>query len=199
MPVKSDHPSELAYQSAAWLLRCEVRAIKAVAKVEVGPEGAFIDATGEPVILYERHVFNRLTAGRHGGYRAPGLPGAYSLLSSSKPGGYGPVSVQHARLGAAVKLHKEAALKSCSWGLYQIMGENHKQAGYPVLQRFINAMYRGVDDHLRAFVMFIKADYRLVDAIREKDWGTFARIYNGPKHKNYDVRMARAYEGLQGG
>jgi hypothetical protein len=54
-------------------------------------------------------------------------------------------------------------------------------------------MYREADDHLRAFVMFIRHDYRLTDAIREKDWSSFAFVFNGPSHHGYDVRMARAY------
>jgi hypothetical protein len=196
--MKADRPTVAAYAAAAWLLSCEPRAIQAVAEVEAGPEGAFLDS-GEPVILFERHLFHRLTEGRFDGRVWRDSPSsAWALLSSSTPGGYGPVSMQHPKLQAAAALDRAAALKACSWGLFQILGANHDQAGYPILQRFINAMFREVDDHLRAFCMFIRHDARLVDAIRAKDWAAFARTYNGPQfsRNRYDQKMADAYNGL---
>lgn len=192
--MKADHPTDAAYDAAAWLLMCESAAIRAVAEVEAGPEGAFLDS-GEPVILFERHIFSRLTGREHDGAKAPGVPASAAVISAPKGGGYGPYSAQHKRLQAAAALNRPAALRSASWGLYQILGTNHAACGYPSLQRFITAMYRSVDDHLRAFVMFIRHDERLVDAIRDRDWPTFARIYNGPGYarNRYDAKMAAAY------
>jgi hypothetical protein len=192
--VKADFPSEEAFRDAARALGCDVAAVKAVAKIEAGAGGAFLDS-GEPVILFERHKFNTHTFGRFQGTRAPGLPAAYSLIAAKTGGGYGPTSAQHKRLQAAGLLDRQAALKSASWGLFQILGENYQQAGHPTLQSFINAMYRGVDDHLRAFVAFILADARLVAALRAKDWATFARIYNGRNYAahGYHTRMAAAF------
>ena len=195
---KSRVPTAEAYASAAWLLRCDVNAIRAVALIEAGVQGAFLPS-GEPVILFERHVFQRLSKGRFQGAAVPGTVGEkWRLVSWPNPGGYGPYSVQPQRLQAAAALDRDAALKSASWGLFQIMGENHAACGYPELQRFITAMYRSVDDHLRAFVQFIRHDARLVDAIRSKDWRTFARIYNGPAFEshNYDGRLAEAFAKL---
>lgn len=199
--MKADFPSETGFAAGAWMLRCDVPAIKAVAKVEAGREGAFLDS-GEPVILFERHKFSQHTRGRFDGKRVPMAHAHdpqrhhdWSVLSSPTWGGYGPSRVQHLKLQAAVLLDREAALKSASWGLFQILGENHEAAGFPSLQRFITAMYREVDDHLRAFVMFIRHDGRLVDAIRSHDWTTFARIYNGPRYAEhgYHTRMGEAF------
>lgn len=192
-------PSAESFVAAAWFLRCEVPAIRAVAEVESGPHGAFL-ATGEPVILYERHLFHRLTGGIHGGVQVKDAAREYGHLSLSAPGGYGPVSLQHVKLEAAVVLDREAALKSCSWGLFQILGLNHVRAGYPNLQRFINAMYREVDDHLRAFVMFIRGDDQLLDALRSLSWDVFAQLYNGPAYRrnDYHNKLAKAYERLSG-
>jgi hypothetical protein len=192
--MKADHPTPEAYAAAAWLLMCEVPALLAVAEVEAGAEGAFLPS-GEPVILFERHVFHRLTGGRFGGARVPGVSAKGALISDQNWGGYGSYPEQHLRLQAAVKLDRQAALKSASYGLFQILGENHKAAGYPELQRFVTAAYRSVDDHLRMLVMFIRHDARLVDAIRSRDWPTFARRYNGPAYRRnrYDEKMAAAY------
>lgn len=200
--MKQDYPTPEDFIFAAWLLKCEPEAIQAVAEVEAGPYGAFLqDEEGEPpVILYERHYFHRLTAGRHGGMRADlGIEFQkknQDILSLAKPGGYGPVSIQHDKLKAAAVLNRDAALKSCSWGLFQIMGANHVAAGYPDIQRFVNAMYRSVQDHLRAFTMFIRHDSRLVDSIRSRDWLGFARVYNGPRQNGYDKKMEGAYKRL---
>jgi hypothetical protein len=195
---KADHPTVEAYAGAAWLLRCEVRAVMAVAIVEAGAEGAFLP-TGEPVILFERHHFDRLTYGRFTGATVPGTTTEpWRVIAARTTGGYGPYSAQHRRLQAAVALDRDAALKSASWGLFQIMGSNHAACGFPELQRFVTAMYRSADDHLRAFVQFIRHDGRLVDAIRARDWSGFARVYNGPKFAKhgYDRKLAAAYDKL---
>jgi len=197
MNAKLDYPTPEDFTHAAWLLGCDVPAIQAVAKVEAGPHGAFLDS-GEPVILFEPHIFSRLTNGAHDWKRIPDTKAKWGVISYPdwKPGFYGPVSAQHTRLNFAADLNREAALKSTSWGLFQIMGMNHARCNYPDLQRFINAMYRSVGDHLLAFCQFIRSDKHLVDALRSHDWGTFKTIYNGPGRNDYASRMAKAYESI---
>lgn len=207
---KSDFPSELGYRAWAEVLGCEANVIKAVAIVEAARYGAFLD-TGEPLILFERHWFDRLTKGKYRGMKVDSsrIPNSARTISSPIAGGYGTVGIQHEKLSYCVSLDRTAALKSCSWGLFQIMGFNHARAGFPDmsievvgkgsdsgLQRFVNAMYRSVGDHLAAFVNFILADKRLVKALRDKDFKTFKRIYNGPKENGYEKKMQNAYEGL---
>lgn len=176
------------------MLSCEVASIKAVTRVESGPLGGFLD-DDTPVILFERHLFHRLTGGKYDAVKLSTTKPEHSFLSMVTPGGYGPSSLQHAKLAAAALLDRDAALKSCSWGLFQILGLNFERAGFQRLQRFINAMYRSVDDHLRAFVNFVQSDESLADAIRTKNWPSFARQYNGPAYaKNkYDEKLAEAY------
>lgn len=189
MTEKAGQPTDEGYAAAAWLLLAETRAMKAIATIEAGPQGAFLP-DGRPVVLFERHIFHRLTDGRFDSHPA---------ISNATPGGYGQSGAwQHERLASAAVLDRESALKSASWGLFQIMGFNHAEAGFPELQRFVNAMYRSADDHLRALVLFLRNDARLVDAIRGKNWIVFARLYNGPgfaEHR-YDQRIADAYSKL---
>jgi hypothetical protein len=206
--VKLDFPSDSSFSAAAWLLGCRVETIKAFAMTECGREGGFLDS-GEPVLLYERHKFHKYTGGRYDGklfdLENDNKPGYF--LSSSKPGGYGPVSIQHAKLQAAVKLDRDAALMSCSWGLFQIMGENYELCGYQSIQRFVTAMYRSVDDHLKAFCQFIRHNKKVVngkmlidairgDANRVPDFLTSALIYNGPKMKEYDLKFKANFESI---
>lgn len=194
--TKARQPSPEAIAAAASSLGCEVAAVRAVASVEAGPHGAFLEAPGEPpVVLFERHVFSRITEGRHDGSWVTDLPAACSLLSHPVPGGYGPVGLQHARLEAAMELDRDAARAATSWGLFQIMGFNHGRAGHPTLDGFVRAMWRSVDDHLQAFVAFIYSDARLALALKRLDWPTFARLYNGPGYatNRYDLRLLEAY------
>lgn len=177
--------TEEDFKQAARDLGCEIAAIKAVAQVETKAAG--FQPGGEPTILFERHVFSRLTK-RKFDKHAPDI-------SNPVSGGYGKTSAQHARMSKAAALDRNAALQSASWGVFQIMGENYKQCGFKTLQEFINAMYRSERDHLAAFVNFIKADLRLVMAIRAKNFTRFAQIYNGPGYakNDYDTKMYTAY------
>lgn len=194
--MRAQVPSEEALQQAAVHIGCDLAAIRAVSTVEAGTNGAFLTDTGEPVILFEPHLFSRLTNHRFdfspsakvpvtsGGDRERygGENAKWRLVSRPlwTPGSYGPVSVQHRRLRHAATLDRVAALSACSWGLYQVLGMNYERAGHSTLQSFINAAYLSVNAHLSMFVAFILSDSRLVVALRTRDWELFARHYNGP-------------------
>lgn len=173
------------FENAATQLRCSVAAVKAVCEVEA-PRGGFL-STGEPTILFERHKFSRHTKGRFDRL-APDI-------SNPNPGGYGTLASQHSRLAKAIRLDRNAALMSASWGRFQILGENYKQAGFTSLQAFVNSVYQSEQAQLQGFVNFLTADRRLLIAIRTLNWPTFARIYNGPNYaiNQYDRKLAAAY------
>ncbi len=163
--------TEQDYLDTAKELNCEPAVIKAV--VEVESSGSGFLPSGEPKILYEPHIFSKLTNHKY--------DKTHPSLSYRKWGTlpYGPVSVQHSKLASAVKLDREAALQSCSWGLFQIMGFNYKACGYGSVQELVNDAYRGIQGHLRMFLGFVKSE-GLVDELQRKDWAGFARKYNGP-------------------
>ncbi len=146
--------------------------------------------TGEPKILFERHIFSKRTNGLFDKTN-PGI-------SNPVAGGYGASASQHKRLQEAVILNRNAALMSASWGRFQVMGFNYALAGFNSLQEFVTAMYKGEREHLFAFVNYI-LNTSLGDELREKRWSDFARKYNGPDYKknNYDVKMAEAYKKLK--
>lgn len=189
---KASTPSLDDLQQAATFLGCEVAAIQAVASVEAGTIGAWLPS-GDPTMLYERHVFHRLTDGRFDA-QAP-------ELSNSTPGGYGKYSAQPGRVAAAVLLDRPAALQSTSFGLYQVLALNWQDCGFPSLEDFVSCMYRSVQDHLRAFVGYIAANGEALSAIREKDWIRLARAYNGKNFRanGYDSALAKAYAAATGG
>jgi hypothetical protein len=174
------------YKQAADRLGCEVAAVKAVAEVESGRYGAFLPS-GEPVILFERHLFSRLTGRKY--------DAQYPDISNRKPGGYGAVSQQHVRLQKAAALDRNAALQSCSWGRFQVLGMNWKSLGYPSLQDFVNSMYASEAGHLDSFIRYVETN-GLGKYLKSKNWAGFAKGYNGPSYKqySYDTKLAAAYK-----
>ena len=181
--------SEQQYQNAAKLLQVDVATIKAVSTVETGPYGAF-DEQGRPTILFEPHQFHLRTKPK----------GAYDkthpdLSSPSKRPKRGPHSIQYSKLERAKKLDSDAALKSTSWGAFQIMGFNYHDAGYDSVDDFVSAMQQSVDNQLDAFVHLINHNNVWKHAMQKKDWTTFAKNYNGPDYQvnKYDTKLADAY------
>lgn len=181
------------FEAAAAKLGCERAAIEAVAMQEVGARGAWDDALRRPTILFERHLF-----AKHSGNR---WNRTHPDISNPDPGGYGTYVSQYRKLARAAVLDEAAALKSASWGAFQILGENFADAGHVSVEAFVEAMLDSERAHLRAFVAFIGASSALKKAIRTRDWTSFARRYNGPDFaKNqYDTRIADHYRRLTGG
>jgi hypothetical protein len=173
------------YSRAAVSLGIEIAAIKAVAEVETS--GKAFDDSGRPRILFERHYFHRLTSGK--------FSGAHPDISNVVSGGYGLFAAQYGKLERAFKLDPDAALRSASWGRFQIMGDNFRAAGFASVREFVLAMARSESEHLNAFTTFVGNDKAMLAALRKKDWATFAAAYNGPGYKknNYDQKMADAY------
>jgi N-acetylmuramidase-like protein len=179
------------FARAAKELNVEVAEIRAVAEVEAAGAG-FLD-NGDPAILYEAHIFHRATGGRH----ASALDRRGRRLSSAKwdRSLYGATgAAQHKRYEDARALNPDAANRACSWGTFQILGDNYKACGFDSSQAFVDAMYSGAPAHLDAFVAFLKAN-KLDAPLRAKDWKAFARGYNGPAYaaNKYDQKMAAAY------
>ncbi len=167
------------------MLNVPVAAIKAVAEVESSGSGFLSD--GRVRILFERHKFALYSEGQ---YSAD-----YPDLSNRKAGGYSDAEGEYERFSRAFQLDDEAAMKSASWGKFQIMGFNHELAGFASVGLFVDAMKVSEREHLLAFVSFVKLTY-LARFIKAKDWAGFAAGYNGAQYKrnNYDKKMAAAYE-----
>lgn len=179
------------FSRAALDLGVEVAAIRAVAEVEAA--GAGFIADGRPAILYEAHIFHKETGGKHAGEKdRRGVKLSSPKWDRSLYGATG--AAQHARYEDARKLDPDAANKACSWGTFQILGQNYKACGFDSSQAFVDAMWSGAPAHLDAFVAFIKAN-KLDAPLRAKNWAAFARGYNGPSYavNKYDTKMASAY------
>lgn len=187
--------SEQALAKAASVLGVDVASIKAVQTVET--KEAPFNPDGTPVILYERHIMYRELQKK--GVDAASIYMQHPDLvhpAPFPPGGYGKKSEQAKKLEAATKIDRDCALMACSWGAFQILGQNYKACGMASIQAFVNAMYASAESQLQLFVNFILGDKNLLSALRKRDWAAFAKGYNGPGYKayNYDDKLAVAYK-----
>lgn len=159
------------------------------AVMEVEASGGGFDRLKRPKMLFEPHVFWRNLSGV-ARTRAASLGLAYAAW---KPGAYPTDS--YPRLMQAMAINETAALKAASWGLGQILGENHRAAGYATPQAMVLAFCNGGEaEHLAAMIRFIVTN-GLDDELRRHDWAGFARGYNGASYAKhgYHTKLAKAF------
>jgi hypothetical protein len=168
--------------AALGILNVEEASLWAVIAVETRGFGFLPDR--RPKILFERHIFHRLTQGRF----TPTHPD----ISNPRAGGYARAAGEYDRLQRASQLTETAALESASWGLGQVMGFNAKKAGFSSVEAMVTAMIAGEGAQLQAAATFIKANSPLLAAFRAGDWVKFAFYYNGSNYKSnhYDAHLS---------
>lgn len=186
-PVPKEGLREVDFADAADALKCDVAAIRAIYEVESRGRGFGDD--GRPIILFEPHVFSRLTKHRfdagHGGVSYPKW--------GAKP--YKKTQTERwDQLLYAAKLDRDAAYQSASYGAPQIMGFNFALCAFSDVHAFVAAMSRSERDQLFAFVQFVTSS-GLADELREHRWEDFARRYNGPAYAThgYHTKLAAAH------
>ena len=162
-------------------------AIHAVIDVETA--GGGFDGQGRVRMLFEPHVFWRELGPGADRDRAVAAGLAYPRWGQRA---YPRDS--YPRLLAAIEIDENAALRSASWGLGQIMGFNAVMAGYPDARSMVQAFAEDEEHHLAAMVAFI-VSAGLDDELRRHDWAGFARGYNGPSYAShgYHTKLAAAY------
>ena len=156
--------------------------------VETGGQG-FDSKTGKILIQFEPSWFRK---------KAPYAPSG--LWSVNK------VDVQAKEWLAfndAFSKNPDAAMKSTSIGLGQIMGLHYQRLGYKTVGDMWDDAKKGIARQVYQLVKFIETDNRLKIALMNQDWHTVATIYNGDGYKQlalkynrvpYDEAMKSAYE-----
>lgn len=106
----------------------------------------------------------------------------------------------------ACEIDETAAYASCSWGLGQIMGENHRMAGYDSPQEMVEAFAESEENQLAAMIKFARSadiddDLQRIDRklragqlVTPADCIPIARAWNGSgfASHNYHVRLSQA-------
>lgn len=194
--------TEHDYQNAAKLLGLEIPLIKAVARVEA-PRGGFVP-DGRPIILFEGHVFYKQL--QYLGINPkplqrefptiiyPNWTKKYYLGYNNKRVLTADIDDEFERLAVAQTINNEAAVKSCSWGKFQIMGFNFNKCGYDNVFDFVFDMQKTEREHLFAFCRFIEGR-GLTKYLRGKEWAKFSYYYNGKDYykNSYDIKLSEEY------
>lgn len=211
---KDEQPTQEDWLAVADKVECEVAVLKAIKEIESkhSPfyEKKLQNGMRVPCLLFERQHFHRLTCanGPHfntkkHAHHGEGVKGCQSPYDKdpdiSWPTAfekYGTYDQAYLRLAKAYRHDPAAALKSASWGAFQIMGFNHMAAGYQTVEEFVVAMCTSEKTQLTALGQFLRADQRLRKAVQGQDWQTIAAIYNGPRYQknNYDEKLKSAYK-----
>lgn len=230
---KGGEITEKEWKDTAAGIDCEPEVLKAIAEVESGGRYAFWRLNAEdgksiPAILYERHYFSKETKGKYDedhpdiswptGYRTKSRLGEKEKKMSDgmidADDVYGSYASAYLRLINAYRLDPAAALKSCSWGKFQIMGANFKLCGEDNENDFVVKMCTSDAAQIGLLAEFIRNKPRswkdsknkklgketsLHNAVKKKDWAMIAFNYNGPGYKtySYDTKLKAAYERLK--
>ena len=88
---------------------------------------------------------------------------------------------------------------SISMGMPQIMGFNHKKIGYKSVKRMFDSFAQSERNQIIGLFDFIGGGVsNMGNALRKKDFLTFAKLYNGPgKATIYAHRIKIYYELLK--
>jgi hypothetical protein len=176
--------------AAANKVGVDAATLRAVLEVETA--GAGFDAKNRLKLLFEPHIFyQQLGPGRkrdEAGRRGLAYPKA-----GTRP--YPPLSKRYDQISQAMAINETSALNSASWGLPQIMGFNHKAAGFPSATVMVESMLEGEDQQLEAFANLL-SDWKLATSLRKRDWRTFSLRYNGKNalRNGYDRKLGVAFE-----
>ena len=185
---------EADFIRAGSALGVETECVKTVVEVEAGGDG-FLDS-GDCDILFERHIFFRRLSKKKTAAQMQELVAKYPNIVNPNTGGYMGGQQEWDRLNAAIAIDRTEALKSASWGMFQIMGFNCGLAGWSDIEKFVTDMKASEGKHLDAFVGFVKANPGLHKALKGHDWASFAKGYNGADYQknNYDKKLEAAFK-----
>lgn len=178
----------------AKLYNIEPAAVMAVLDIEAGKAHSGFSEPCLPLINFDTKLFQRRLAKT--GVNMASIRQQYpEVFSAPDVNKYGTVQrAEHAQLRQAREINDQIAVESTFWGMFQIGGFNWKRCGSANVDEFVEDMSRSERDQLAMFGIFLE-NTRMLDSVRNKQWGTFARAYNGPSYKRrrYDSRLANAY------
>lgn len=172
--------------AAARALNVSEAHVRTVRDVEAAGAGF---ANGLPKVLFEGHIFSRLT-----GHKFDGAHPAISYPKWDRSKYPGTQDARYQQILDAVALDPDAAFAAASYGAFQILGQNFKACGFASSFEFVLAQCQTEGAQLLAFVSFLKAN-GLDDELRTNNWAGFARGYNGSAYaaNQYDVKLAKAF------
>ncbi len=175
--------------------------LRAVLQVEA--LGSGFDSIGRPVILPEGHVLYRQLKAAGDAQVMLGRA-VVSGLAWPKWGMVPYPKTQDGKylwLARASTISEEHAVRACSWGLAQVLGENYKLVGFPSAVAMAEYCAESEPNQLELMLRFCRARGIMDDLARGGQAGfeRFTRVYNGPGQVAlYTGRILAAVKALGG-
>nr|WKF55908.1 hypothetical protein HUO10_000352 [Paraburkholderia busanensis] len=221
---KPEFFSDAQYQHMASELNVEVAAVKAIVQQE-SQGHPYLD-NGLPPILYERTHFYRLSllkiaaaqkSAAKNDVKSKGekikekkklsppknpYPSYPDLcFPENEPYGQGGLH-QYEKLMRACNLDLEIALQACSWGGFQILGENYNNCDCSTIFEFVDKFMSGTDGQVQVFISFLKnMKPEVVSGLRERNWTRVAAGYNGlywqTSNPDYAKNLGKYYDSFK--
>lgn len=177
-------------------LNCEPAALKAVEELESGGRGGFLPS-GRPQILFEGHQFYKRLKESHSEAFAKQIQSHFPNICYPKwdKKQYKGGEAEWERLIIARSVDPIIADMSASWGIGQVMGFNYAACDCNSVVEFVDKMCKSKESQLELWFRFLKNTPACINALRKKDWASFAKNYNGPGYaqNKYDTKLANAY------
>ena len=182
--------AEWDYKKVAEDLGVEKEVLKAIAKQESHGRSFYLD--GQATILFERHIMRRCLIKK--GYsidQVNKLQDDYPDIVNTQGGSYNVSS--YTKLGIAKKIDYDCAVQSCSWGKFQVMGLYYSNL-YSSPSELEEAMNKCELQQFRYFLSYLKNTNGMIIALKNKDWESIARLYNGANWKKQNPKYASNIE-----
>lgn len=177
------------YKIVAKRLGVEVAVLKAISKKESKGSGFY--TKGQARILFERHyMYRELKKTGKTDAELKQLQSSYSDIINIVQGGYGKESAQYEKLKKAKNIDIDCAIKSCSWGRFQVMGVYYENL-YDSPQHMEEAMNMCERQHFEYFSSYLKETNGLIKALNEHNWEKVAELYNGKKWREINPDYAK--------
>ena len=162
----------------------EFRVLKSIIQVESGQHG-FDAVTGKIIIQFEPAWFRRL-------YKDWAAHTLHTTWQSNKVGNQ---AAEWIAFNSAFAINAEAAMKSTSIGMMQLMGFHYAETGYKTVGDLWDFAKESERNQVLLALKWIKTVRPLHLAIKNKDWPKIAYYYNGKNYQafHYDTRLLSAY------
>ena len=184
-------PSDDDFMRIAERLGIDAATLGAVIDVEAPPVWPAFGADGRPFIIFERHMFSKLTKGRFDASNPNVSNARFDIKQYPRD-----QSGRWAQFEEAFALDADAAMKATSWGRFSILGRNHRGSGFETVGELAHFVSESESNQDQAVLLGFIVGLKLADPLQRHDWEAFARRYNGPGSigARYAGRLREAYE-----
>lgn len=185
----SGSPTDEDYLRIAESLKIDAAALQTIIEVEAPVITRKRALEGRPFIIYNRKIFSGITGRKYDESNPVVSNPEYDFKNHTLD-----QERQWNMLAEAYGLDRNAALSATEWGNFTILGGNYKSSGFDTVGEFVRFISESEANQLEAVLLGFVKGRKLEDAIKSRDWKTFARKYHGlSRLDNHVDKLTKAY------